>query len=385
MCSELENGVLVLYPEGRIDSVNADEVEMQILDEIGSNPGVPYIIDAGRLEYISSAGLRVILKLIGLGYRPAEIRNASPLVYDMMEASGFISFLTVRKRMREISVVGLPLVGSGAVGTVYRLDVDSIVKVFNKGVGLDVVEREQKKARQAFLKGIPTAIAFDIVRVGDRYGAVFEMIKADSFNDVVVREPERTDEIIGAYVRLMKQIHRVSMNPVELPDSRQVYLQYLNEIGAIPEKLSENLRSILTAMPENLHVVHGDLQMKNIMMSDGDPMLIDMDTLSVGDPAFEFAGLFVAYIAFSDFEPDNTVTFFGIDAERCAGIYRSVLEAYLGEANEAAVRHFSRRSMLLGYIRYLYLLTVLKLGKEELRAVRVENALKKLEALAGEC
>ncbi len=385
MCSELENGVLVLYPEGRIDSVNADEVEIQILDEIGRHPGVSYIIDAGRLEYISSAGLRVILKLIGLGYRPVEIRNASPLVYDMMEASGFISFLTVRKRMREVSIVGLPLVGSGAVGTVYRLDVDSIVKVYNKGVSLDVVEREQRKARQAFLKGIPTAIAFDIVRVGDRYGAIFEMIKADSFNDVVVREPERTDEIIMAYVRLMKQIHRVSMNPGELPDSRQVYLQYLDEINVVPERLSEKLRSILTAMPEDLHVVHGDLQMKNIMMSDGDPMLIDMDTLSVGDPVFEFAGLFVAYIAFSKFEPDNTVTFFGIDAERCAGIYRSVLEAYMREADEAAARDFSRRSMLLGYIRFLYLLTVLKLGKEELRAVRAESALKKLEVLAGEC
>ena len=48
---------------GRIDSNNAAAVEQDILTQLAGGNAQEIILDAADLEYISSAGLRVILRL----------------------------------------------------------------------------------------------------------------------------------------------------------------------------------------------------------------------------------------------------------------------------------------------------------------------------------
>ena len=47
---------------GRIDSNNAPQVEKKITEQLGRQSG-DLILDASGLEYISSAGLRILLRL----------------------------------------------------------------------------------------------------------------------------------------------------------------------------------------------------------------------------------------------------------------------------------------------------------------------------------
>lgn len=63
MRMEKENDVLVAYPEGRISSANAAEMRSELFACRSADPGRALVIDAGGLEYISSAGLRVLLQL----------------------------------------------------------------------------------------------------------------------------------------------------------------------------------------------------------------------------------------------------------------------------------------------------------------------------------
>ena len=48
---------------GRIDSVNAEQTENEILDQLTGLGDCEVVLDAAELEYVSSAGLRVILRL----------------------------------------------------------------------------------------------------------------------------------------------------------------------------------------------------------------------------------------------------------------------------------------------------------------------------------
>ena len=88
--------------------------------------------------------------------------------------------LDVKKRLREISVEGCEKLGQGGNGAVYRLDEDKIVKVYKPWMGLDAIDRERSFARTAFVNGIPSVIAYDVVKVGDCLGVVFEMLKSDT-------------------------------------------------------------------------------------------------------------------------------------------------------------------------------------------------------------
>lgn len=57
---EIKNGLLILRPENRIDSGNASAFETQCVKLIAQGPQ-KIVIDLSSVDYISSAGLRVIL------------------------------------------------------------------------------------------------------------------------------------------------------------------------------------------------------------------------------------------------------------------------------------------------------------------------------------
>ena len=378
----IENNKVVACLAGKVDSSNAEEMKTALDEIVTANPGRELVIDAGELSYISSAGLRVLLRLTRRQGAPLAVRNVSPEVYDIFDMTGFTGLMNVTKKLRELSVDGCEIVGRGAIGTVYRLDEDTIVKVYDLPDSLPMIENEQRRAKQAFLKGIPTAISYDVVKVGEKYGSVFEMLKAKTFNDVLIASPEKREVIVEDYARFIHQVHDVEMDRGELPEAKDVFLGYLDDLkDLLGEALYERLRALFEAMGENLHVVHGDIQMKNVMLSGDEPMLIDMDTLSVGDPVFDLMDLYLAYPLFNEDEPDNSQKFLGIPLEMCDFVYEKTLACYFGDRDAEEIREAQRKIRIVAYVRFLFLVAVLGIGLPELKQVRIDHALEHLREL----
>ena len=149
--------------EGRLDTVTSSDVSAEI--EANLPPIISHLtIDASHLEYISSSGLRVLLSL-AKRYKEFSVKGVQPQVYDVLDTTGFTQIMTVERAMRKLSINGCPLIGAGGVGKVYRLDGDTIIKVFRKGTTMDEVRREITLSKEAFVLGMPTAISFDVVTV----------------------------------------------------------------------------------------------------------------------------------------------------------------------------------------------------------------------------
>ena len=120
----------VINLTGRINTDNAGIVEEEISSQLAANPGEALTFDATNLEYISSAGLRVLLKFRKQFGKNLDVLNVSNNVYDIFGVTGFTELFNVKKRLREISLEGLDVIGGGAFSTVYWLDPETIVKVF---------------------------------------------------------------------------------------------------------------------------------------------------------------------------------------------------------------------------------------------------------------
>lgn len=375
-----QNNSITVALDGRITSANVGEWQRKLTRAMEEHPGCSLVLDALNLEYISSAGLRMLLALKREMNGDLTIRDVSPEVYEIFEMTGFTEMMKVIKRMRCLSVEGCEVVGRGAIGTVYRVDEDTIVKVYDIPDCLPMIENEQKRAKQAFLKGIPTAISYDVVQVGDKYGSVFEMLKASTFNDLLLARPDQLDELVRQYAHFIRSIHAVKMDPGELPEAKDVFLGYLDALREmLPEALHGRLVALFDAMPEDLHVVHGDIQMKNIMVSDGEPILIDMDTLSVGDPVFDLAGLYVGYKAYTEDEPDNSEKFLGISRETCDRIWDAFMRCYFDDRTTPA--NAEDKVRIAAYVRFLYLVAVLGIGLPELRQIRIDHSIQHLSTL----
>ncbi len=378
----VENNNLILFLEGRIDSTSSEKAEEAIMKAISENQGKEIVIDASGLEYISSAGLRVLMKIRKRCTSPVVIREVSSEVYEIFETTGFTDLFDVHKKFKEVSVEGCEIIGRGFWGTVYRLDEDRIVKVYNCEDPVPKIRNEQKMARSAFIKGIPTAISYDIVKVGDTYGSVFELIDSKTLNDMVIEDPEGVDNILSMYVNLIREVHETEMESGVLPSARKKFLGYLN---AIKEVLGndryEKMYALMETIPDKDTIIHGDFQMKNVMMSEGEPILIDMDTLSVGHPIFDLASLYVAYQSFLEDEPDNSLKFMGITREMSDYIWNGIFDRYFKEKDADEKAEILKKILVVAAIWFLFIVSISDGMPPELKKLRTVHTAEHLDEI----
>ena len=106
----IEDNALVIALNGHIDSSNAADVEKEINQLRDENTFENVYLDAENLEYISSAGLRIILRL-RKNYSELKIMNVHPDVYEILDMTGFTEMIDVEKAYRRLSVDGCEEIG----------------------------------------------------------------------------------------------------------------------------------------------------------------------------------------------------------------------------------------------------------------------------------
>ena len=326
---EIRRETLVIYFEGEINSFNADNIEKEAREILEKEEFNALVLDFASVRYISSAGLRIVLKF-KQQYKDVSIEECSLEVYDILAMTGFTNMLPVKKALKRLYVSGAKVIGEGFFCTVYRIDKDTIVKVFNRTSDPDQIERELAMSKQAFVLGIPTAISYDIVRVDDKLGVRFEMLDCMSLKNAFLEYPDKYDELVDKYVALLKKINTTDTNnnPV-FPDMREFFFEKLSYIKHfVDHNHYEKMKALLSQIPTRSTFVHGDCHFKNIMVQGDEFLLIDMDTLSKGHPIFELALIRAPYVAFEADAPGNSEKFLGVTAEFAQKLYNDLVERY---------------------------------------------------------
>ena len=90
------DGKLVVTMAGRIDMNNVEDVRKEVFAAVEAHPDVRPRFDAKELDYISSAGLRVLLQ-VGTRYdQPLDIVDVSPMVMEILETTGFTQIMNIQ-------------------------------------------------------------------------------------------------------------------------------------------------------------------------------------------------------------------------------------------------------------------------------------------------
>ena len=345
------DGLLTIGLSGHIDSNNADKVENEIVQARQGKESMNVIIDAQDLEYISSAGLRIILRL-KKDCPDLEVINVNSEVYEIFDITGFSEMMTVKKAYRVIDVEGCEVIGQGANGKVYRINTDTVVKEYLNPDSLPDIQRERELARTALILGIPTAIPYDVVKVGKGYGSVFELLNATSFAKLIIKDPNKIDDVIKMSVDLLKKIHSTEVKPGAMPEMKDVALDWAAFLkDYLPEEYANKLYRLVDEVPQDFHMLHGDYHIKNVMLQNDEVLLIDMDTLCVGHPVFEFASIFNAYQGYSELDHKNIENFLGITFEQGKHIWDDTLRLYFDNKTPEEIEEIANKAKILGYVR----------------------------------
>ena len=349
----LDKDILYIAVADRIDASNAAAAEEKIFNIKKENPGKHVVVDADKLEYISSAGLRVILKLRKEEPKLAII-NVAADVYEVFDMTGFTDMVTVEKAYKRMSVEGCEFIAKGANGAVYRYDAETILKTYFAKDALPEIKQERENARKAFVLGINTAIPYGIVRVGDGYGTVTELLNATSVTKLIRANPDDMTQAVKYYIDMLKNIHSTQVEDGEVPDMKETALAWAEFVAEhIPEEQGKKLRALVEAVPKQNTLMHGDYHTNNIMVQNGEPLLIDMDTLCMGHPVFELGSMFNAFVGYSELDHQNMMDFFGYSFETAGKFWNLALKMYLGTEDEAVCQSVAEKAMIIGYTRML--------------------------------
>lgn len=289
--------VLVINISGRVDTSTSGEL-LDFIEENKDDESL-IILDFKEVNYISSAGLRVLLTT----YKDAKkedkhlkIKNVNETVYEVMSLSGFNEILDIELPLKNFSIEGLPLIGAGYCGKVYRVNEDTILKLYNKGINRQSVEDEKKYAKEAFLLGIPTAISFEMVNVDGQIGIMFEMLEAKTLNTVISNDLEHLEKYAKDFSDLAKTIHSTEGNPNKFFITEKRMFSKFKKFDWMDEDMYQTFLKIFKLLPTANTLVHGDFHPGNVMDCNNELLFIDMGDFAIGHPLFDITHIFCSFL-----------------------------------------------------------------------------------------
>ena len=362
----LDNGVLTVSLDGRMDTEAAVKFEAELAEICKNNPHESMVFDAEKLLYVASSGLRTILKMAKTE-KNFSVENVSPAVYSVFEMTGFSRIIKIRKALRKIDLEKCEKIGFGGNGAVYRVSEDEIVKVNYNPATYAALDLELAKAKEAFLLGIPTAISFDLVDCGDgKRGVVYETIKSRTLGESIQSNPELMEELTERYVEQLNILHAVHTDNPVFGNAKDNYrIQVENASKFLTEEEGKMLEQILDVLPEGDRLVHCDAHPKNIMIQNGDMLWIDMEGMATGHPIYDLIS--IAVILNGMRTDEMSLGICGMDNQTVLKFKDCFIRKYFKTEDPEAVQRYSSMIDALRLIRAVLAIGFTSKNTEEFR------------------
>ena len=328
--SDFHDGVCSVSLLGRLDSANAEETQKIILDIIKSHPDLSRLcLDMENLSYISSAGLRTLLVLKS-AVPEISIVNASPAVFITMQMTGFTRIFNVQKAFRSVDVSGCTLIALGLSSRVYRLNAETVIKVYPEDTDLSQIRLEQETAQKAFVLGIPAAISYEIVRTGRQYGIAYKVSDAKCMSSLIAGQPDRLNAHAERLAALAREIHFTRIADNQFQNAREAVLSALSPLRAIiAEAQYDHISSLVSAIPDTDTLIHGSFHPNSVLFHDGRLEHIDIGSAGTGHAPLDLLGLY--RLSGEDKNAPEDPECFGMTPEIRARLWHAFCHAYFGE------------------------------------------------------
>ena len=187
-------------------------------------------------------------------------------------------------------------VGEGGNGKTYVNPAapGEILKVNNARFStLEAVKHEYDVSKAVEALGLSVPKVFRIVRVGDAYATISQLIKdKKSLSRICHDEPARTEEMAWVLCQKGKAFFATPCNTEVFPSRKEQVLWAIDHAGFVSKKNRRIIRAFAESIPEETTCLHGDFQSGNIIQSGDAFYWIDLDRFAYGDPMFDIGHLF---------------------------------------------------------------------------------------------
>lgn len=332
----LNEGVLTIELPDKIYTANIEQFNAE-LESIPLSRDLSEIeLNAKKLTYISSVGLRSLLAYKKKNDIPIRVTDLNLETYNVFEMTGFVQLLICEKELRYVDINGLKELGRGMYGSVYKVDNEKILKVFHGVTAKQKLEEILENVREAVGKGIPTILPFEIVKTDLGLGMEFELLNSKSVADMIHEDPSSMDFYVGKMTDLATLMATTEFSEAGILYRDDMLVEEFEDASFVLDK--DEIRELvgyIRAVPRRNTAVHGDFHAGNVYMSGGEAILIDMDDFCLGHPVWDIACLYRVYPYMLSLDKDTVRKLFEIEKySSYPDFYYTIMHLDLEEAKQ---------------------------------------------------
>jgi hypothetical protein len=222
-------------------------------------------------------------------------------------------------------------IGEGSCSDVFEWENDNkIIKLAKANTNKIAIHREYENNLAVWNMNLSVPKPFEIVEINNRIGIVVERIYGETLKDRLFKklmEQENSAQPVIDWndirltARILSEIHRLTN--MEVPPQRQMLKQQILSVSYLNEMEKEIVINILNGIPQKSHLCHGDPNPNNMLMRNGELVMIDWMNASSGNPETDIAEyiIMIKYAILPSDTPKTVVKNFDLVREKIIKVF----------------------------------------------------------------
>lgn len=257
--------------------------------------------------------------------------------------------------MEEYRTIDLSLwhqTGQGGNGRTYEnpSEPDVVLKINKPQLStLEAVKHEFETSKAVERLGLPTPRMIEIVRVENVYAILSERVKEKkSISRICCDSPDRIVEMARLLCENGKKLFSTPCDSAFFPSRKEQLARALDKVQFIGKKDRQMLKAFADSVEDAGTCSHGDFNMGNLIIADGQPFWIDLDRFGYGNPMFDIGHLFQICNTYASLKQVQDI--FHMNKEQLNSFWDAFAKAYTGEEDHSEFDRLAARFAALDMV-----------------------------------
>lgn len=204
------------------------------------------------------------------------------------------------------------------------------------------------------------------------------MLDAKTVAQLISANPAGLQQLGQLSAVALKKLHAITPDEGDFPNKKEYAAERVKSIAKyLEDDETQAILDYIESIPDSNTFLHGDYNAKNVMVKDGEVLLIDIGDAAVGHPAFDIAGLILTYLIMPNAtDPERVLALLGFDPALAQNMWGVMCGTYFMAGDPQEIGRITNMLMPLALLLMTYMLSTTALWmRHPSRSVLEDKAL----------
>lgn len=253
--------------------------------------------------------------------------------------------------------------------TTYELDAETLVETYDYDISIQEIEQEKTNAKNAVRMGIPTTFSFDVVRIGNGYGIIYENVQSETLGTLVTENPDKFDEYVTDFTNLNKKMHSTHVGYDAFRSAKGMFEGYGEQLVSRNIFTREEVgmvKKMLDAIPDQDTFLISIPRTSYMRYFDDELTVYGLRDAGYGHPIYDLSGTCLSMFTTAQDGDDDKCRFStGMDCATTIRFYKAYIRQYFGCKTDEDAAAMEARVQFAALLRHYTVPIIYQLASDQ--------------------